>query len=323
VTPRREGVRPASFVPLPALSLSILLLALLPVPAHGSGPCPGADAPGLPFPRPLASPLEPRSRLAPVRIHRGERERWVGLVELGERVAFWIRRPCPTPVDSSLPAGAAPGTPAPSPADTGDRSPARGTPAEDGGLALAASVAGGAFSRFDLEENGNEFIEAHFRVGLRLLARLHGVEARAELYHVSSHLGDEFLQRTGREPISTSREGVEVLLRLRPAPGLRVYGGPGAVVRSTEDLEAASLRAGAEWRGQGIRWGPFSPYVSAEAYAWDELSWDPIISSEAGVSFGDGTFHLALTAGTGPSRAEQFFREEDETLWGVSFSITR
>jgi hypothetical protein len=184
-------------------------------------------------------------------------------------------------------------------------------------------VAGGAFSRFDLEENGNEFIEAHFRVGLRLLARLRGLEARAELYHVSSHLGDEFLERTGREPISTSREGVELLLQLRPAPGLRVYGGPGAVVRSTEDLEAASLRAGAEWRGEGVRWGPFSPYVSAEAYAWDELSWDPTLSSEAGVSFGDGTFHLAFTAGTGPSRAEQFFREADETLWGLSFSITR
>lgn len=236
----------------------------------------------------------------------------MGLVDLGERVAFWLRRGC----------AAGPEGPERRSSEPGPGRPGRSGAARPG-PSLAASVAGAAFSRFDLEENSNEFIEAHFRVGVRLLARLRGLEARAEIYHVSSHLGDEFLQRTGREPISTSREGIELLAQARPVGALRIYGGPGLVVRSTEELDRASVRAGAEWRNPEVRWGPFRPYVSAELFSWDELDWDPLVSSEAGVSFGDGTYRLALTAGTGPSRAEQFFREEDETLWGLSFSVTR
>jgi len=50
-----------------------------------------------PFAPPLASPTEPRTRLAPVRIDRGSRERWVGLVDLGDNLPFWIRRPDPEP----------------------------------------------------------------------------------------------------------------------------------------------------------------------------------------------------------------------------------
>lgn len=286
---RTGGVRAA----LPAAAAVLAALALaLPRPTAGQGgrePCEAAD--GYPFPPPTASPLEPHTRLAAAHVDRGTRDRWVALADLGERIPFWIARGCPGE----------------------DRTP---------GLRLAGSVAGGAFSRFDLEANGNELIEVHYRAGLRLRARLRGVEARLEAYHVSSHLGDEFLERTGRPPVSTSREGLELLLQARPARGLRVYGGPGVLVRSTRELDAASLRGGVEWRAPAERWGPFAPYVSAEAFSWRELDWDPVLAGEAGLAFGGGRFRLAAVAGAGPSRAEQFFREAGETLWGISFSVT-
>lgn len=274
-----------------------LLLSLLVVigPSLGPSPLTGQEAApdesrAFPFAPPLASPLEPRTRLAPVHVDRDGRSRWVGQVDLGERVPFWLVR-------------------------------GRGGP---DAFSLAGSVAGGAFSRFDLEDNGNELIETHFRVGVRLRARMGDLEARGELYHVSSHLGDEFLERTGRRPVSTSREGVELLLQGRPASALRVYGGPGLLLRSTEGLDAASVRLGTEWRGadDGVRWGPFAPYTSLEAFLWEELDWDPMVSGEAGVAFGGGHFRAALVAGRGPSRAEQFLRE-GETLWGFSLSISR
>ncbi len=272
----------------PALVGTLLLLG--PGPAtgqHAAGqqaggdPC-ASDAPW-PFPPPAVSPLEPRTRLSPVHVSRGERSRWVGLVDLGDRFPFWLVDP------------------------GGGASPA-----------LAASVAGGAFSRFDLESSQNDFIEVHYRVGLRLLARLGGLDARLELFHVSSHLGDEFLQRTGREPVSTSREGLELLLAGRPADGLRIYGGPGLLVRSSRGFEAASLRGGLEW-DPAVRWGPFRPYVGIAAFAWEELSWEPTAAAEAGLRFGNGRYRLALTAGAGRSRAEQFLRE-DETLVGITLS---
>lgn len=272
-----------------ALLLVVVAAAPPPLEAQRAGPGKADAAPeraAYPFEPPLASPLEPRTRLAPVHVDRGTRERWVGLVDLGDAFPFWLVRP-----------------------DTA----ARGAPA------LAASLAGGAFTRFDLEGNGNEFVEAHFRVGLRLRAAMAGLEARAELYHVSSHLGDEYLVRTGREPISTSREGLELLLGGTILSSVRLYGGPGLLLRSTEDLDPGSLRAGAEWLPERPRWGPFRPYASAELFAWEEVGWEPLIAAEAGVAFGGGRYRTAFVVGSGPSRAEQFLRE-DETLYGLSFS---
>lgn len=287
------------------LFAALALAGALHLPATGAAAAQAADGGGRcagdgvrPFPPPAASPLEPRTRLSPVRIDRGERERWVGLVDVGDRFPFWLVRPgCPAAED---------------PTGVGERKSPRPGPA------LAASVAGGAFSRFDLESRQNDFIQVHYRVGLRLLARLGAVDARAELFHVSSHLGDEFLQRTGRDPISTSREGLEVLVAGRPVDGVRLYGGPGLVLRSSPGFDAGSLRAGLEWE-PAVRWGAFRPYLGIEGFSWQELGWAPTATAEAGLRFGDRRYGLALTAGAGRSRAEQFFRE-DETLVGVTVS---
>ncbi|HKK09035.1 MAG TPA: DUF1207 domain-containing protein [Gemmatimonadota bacterium] len=190
----------------------------------------------------------------------------------------------------------------------------------DRSLRLAIGLAGGAFARFDLQSRNNEFREAHFRVGLQLRATWHGLAARGDLYHVSSHLGDEYLVRTGALPHSTSREGVEILVQGSPLPGLVLYGGPGSILRSKRNFVAASVRVGAEWDPTVIRWGPFAPYAGAEAFSWAELGWSPILSGQVGVRFGEGRFRLGLDAGAGPSRAEQFWRQ-DETLLGVVFTL--
>lgn len=278
----------------PVAAAALAALAAAPLAGQDDGRSCDVDDDGFPFQPPAASPLEPHTRLAAVRVDRGARGRWVALADLGERIPFWISRGC---------------------GPVAEPSPARP------GLQLAGAVAAGVSSRFDLEGRGNELVEAHYRVGVRLRARLRGAAARLEAYHVSSHLGDEFVERTGRTPISTSREGLELLLQARPAPGLRVYGGPGVLVRSTRDLGAASLRGGAEWRGGGPDGDALVPYVSVEAFSWQELGWDPMLAAEAGVALGGGRFRLAAVAGAGPSRAEQFLREARESLWGLSFSV--
>lgn len=298
---RLPSVKPASpaLGPTALLAASALLAACVPTSAAAqaqsrpdAGPAASdtvAPAPDPPFPAPLSSPLEPRTRLAPVHAEREERSGWIGLVDLGEAFPFHL-------------AGARNAT-----ARDGPRPPR-----------LLGEVAGGAFSRFDLEEHGNEFVEVHFRVGLRLRGRWRGLDARLELHHVSSHLGDEFVERTGRTPVSTSREGVELLVGAEPGPDTRIYGGPGYVLRSTAGLDPATGRLGAEWRPDRPRWGPFRPYASAEAFAWEETGWEPTLSAEAGLAFA-GRYRVAVLLGAGPTRAEQFL-PADERLWGLSFS---
>jgi len=239
------------------------------------------DPNGHPFRTPSASPLEAVHRLAAVAVMRNGEARAAALAHLGDRLGFWIRR------------GA--------------------------DIEFSGALHAGAFSRFDLERPDQEFLQVHYRAGFLFRLRAGAVAARAEIYHVSSHLGDEFLGRTGREPVSTSREGVELLVQTAPLEGLIVYGGPGLLIRSSEEFEPLSIRAGAEWR-QGPGPGP-RLYAAADAFLWAESDWDPMIAVEAGLAFGRHA-RLGALAGVGPSRAEQFFREE-ETIAGLAFTFTR
>lgn len=241
------------------------------------------DPGGYPFRTPVSSPLEPVHRLAVIHVSRAARDRWVAFTDLGDRLSFWIRR------------------------------------RPEGEFELAGALAAGAFSRFDLESTDNEFIEIHFRVGFQLRARYRGIAARAEFYHVSSHLGDEFLLSSGRERIDVSREALELLLQASPTPWLMLYGGGGLVVRSSDPVERPSARAGVELTAR-----PRSRtrlYLSAEAAGWAEQGWAPMLSAEAGVAIGPHS-RLGVLFGAGPSRAEQFFRES-ETLIGLGFSFRR
>jgi len=261
--------------------LAFALFATLPVSAQTRATI--SDRNGHPFRTPAISPSETLLQFAPVRVSRAGRSRLRLLAELGDRLGFWIHhRP-------------------------------------EGDFELAGAIHARVASRFDLDESQNEFVEAHYRVGTYLRARYKRVAARFELYHVSSHLGDEFLVRTNREPIETSREGIELLLQGAPLPNLMVYGGPGLLVRSTRGFDRASARFGAEWERLG---GPFArPYVGVDGLVWSELDWDAQIAMEAGIALGKSA-RAGFTVGFGPSRAEQFFREH-ETLWGLSLSFVR
>ena len=258
---------------------------LRPLVAQASdGPAAGIrDRNGHPFRTPAGSPREPVHRLAFLAATREAERDGIALADLGDRFGFWIRRD------------------------------------PEGAVEYAGAVHGGVFSRFDLGGPDQALIEVHYRLGVLLRARLGEIAGRAELYHVSSHLGDEFLVDTGTRPISTSREGLEFMLQGSPAPGLAVYGGPGILLRATDDFEPLSVRAGATWESPAGS----SPRLlaSVDLFAWEELEWKPAIAAEVGAGLGRGS-RVGLLLGFGPSRAEQFFRQS-ERLIGVSVSHVR
>ena len=241
------------------------------------------DRNGHPFRTPAGSPLEPVHRLALLSATRDSRRDGIALADVGDRLGFWIRR----------------------------------DPAGD--VEYAGAIHGGAFSRFDLGGPDQALIEVHYRIGALFRARFGAVAARAELYHVSSHLGDEFLLDTGARPISTSREGLELMLQGSPVSGLTVYGGPGVLLRATPDFEPLSLRAGAAWESVPGARARF--HASVDYFGWAELGWEPAIAAELGAGLARGT-RVALLLGFGPSRAEQFFRRS-ERLIGLSVSHVR
>jgi hypothetical protein len=241
------------------------------------------DPNGHPFRMPTVSPLESVYRLAPVYVTRGDRRLWIGLGELGDRWSFWLRQ----------------------------------RPDEKFELSGAVHLKGA--SRFDLEQISNPFIEITYRVGGYLRARAGKVAARLELYHVSAHLGDEYLLQEDVEPVETSREGLDLLLQVSPIEGLIVFGGPGYLVRSSPGFRQGAFRLGAEWEAATDRWA--RPFIGVDTFAWAEQDWDPQVAAEAGAALGNNA-RITFLLGFGPSRAGQFLRDT-ETLVGLSFTYRR
>lgn len=267
------------------LLLAVSVAAAPPLVAQASrGAATGIrDRNGHPFRTPAGSPLEPVHRLALLSATRDSLRDGIALADIGDRLGFWIRRD------------------------------------PEGEVEYAGAIHGGAFSRFDLSGPDQTLIEVHYRIGALLRARFREVAARVELYHLSSHLGDEFLLDTGTRPISTSREGLELMLQGSPVSGLTVYGGPGVLLRATPDFRPLSLRAGAAWEstpGAGARF-----HASVDYFGWAELEWEPAIAAEIGAGLARGT-RVGLLLGFGPSRAEQFLRQS-ERLIGLSVSHVR
>lgn len=285
-------VRPPAFTSHAALALAVVLAEA----AALAGPAPLAaqtaaptgwtrDPGGYPFRTPVGSPLEPAIRLGLAHVSRDTASRLVALPDLGDRLSFWLRR------------------------------------RPSGTWELAGAVAGGVFSRFDLETEESALIEIRYRAALQLRARFRGLAGRAELYHASSHLGDEHLLRTERAPISTSREGLELLVQGSPRSGWVAYGGPGFILRSTRDLNRLSLRGGVAWEGGPPGRLGSAPFASLDLFLWSERDWRPALAAELGVRFGSRA-RLAATLGTGPSRAEQFSADQERFL-GLLFSFVR
>ncbi len=241
------------------------------------------DANGFPFVVPASSPLEPVHRIAVAIVDRDTVKRTIGLAEFGDRLGFWIVR------------------------------------APHAKFELAGALQGGVSSRFDLGQPRLDLLEIHYRAGFLLRARVGAVAARVELYHVSSHLGDELMARHDLDPISTSREGLEILLQVSPSPGIRFYGGPGFLLKSSSDFSTPSLRAGGDWQSPGNSLIP--GYATVDVFSWSELNWRPQVAAEVGVTLGKHA-RIGLMLGLGPSRAEQFFRD-NETIFGLSASYVR
>jgi hypothetical protein len=111
--------------------------------------------------------------------------------------------------------------------------------------------------------------------------------ARVGLHHVSSHVGDEFLERTGRGRINYTREELVVGLSRQMTDELRVYGevGWGYEVRRQDLQEPGRLEVGAELDRKGALWGDFGWYAAVDLGATEEKDWNLDTSVHVGVSF--------------------------------------
>jgi len=103
--------------------------------------------------------------------------------------------------------------------------------------------------------------------------------------HVSSHLGDEYAERTGRVRINYTREEVALGISRRLPHRLRAYAEAGVAYNTrAEDQEPWRVQGGLEYRGARRLLGDrFAFYAAADFQSWEERDWRLDTTLQAGI----------------------------------------
>jgi hypothetical protein len=189
---------------------------------------------------------------------------------------------------------------------------------EDQSLLWELDVEGMAYSRFHVRGGVNEFETVDFLAALPLTLRRGDVSFKGSLFHESSHLGDDFIRRTGGTGFRYSTEGLRLLAALEPHRWARVYGGGSYLLHRVPLTERGSLQAGAELMSDDLKWTrrmPIRAYAAQDLQWRERVGWNPDARSVAGLKFGlkDSTRALRAQVGyfEGHSPFSQFFRERE------------
>ncbi|EPP35423.1 hypothetical protein CP10139811_1016 [Chlamydia ibidis] len=140
---------------------------------------------------------------------------------------------------------------------------------------LDIGIQGGVFSVFDLDHPEACMVNSDFFVAGLLGFAVNQWSFRFRLWHLSSHLGDEFILTHPKFPrFNLSDEGVDLFASLRYNDQIRVYGGLGYII--SRDLsfpeKPVYVEAGAELRPFGLREGNLhaQPIFAMHFRFWEE-----------------------------------------------------
>lgn len=181
----------------------------------------------------------------------------------------------------------------------------------------------GVFALFNLDATSKDLINADYYVGFPLTYRRTPWSFRARLYHISSHLGDEFiLGNPNVQRVNLSYEVIDGLASWE-WKALRLYGGGGYIINSTPDLDPGLAQAGFELRFEDVIWTADLEFA-ADYKATEEQDWESNISLAGGLNFSRARrpFRVLLTYYDGLSPNGQFFNNE-LSYWGLNLHFNR
>jgi hypothetical protein len=193
------------------------------------------------------------------------------------------------------------------------------------------NIEGMAYSRFHLKGAVNEFETVDFFVNLPLEMRRGPFSAKVVLFHESSHLGDDYIRRTGSTGFRYSIEGFQAFASYDVHPLVRVYGGALAMIRAIPSQQAGEFQAGFELRSRRRPWIPVKDhdswyYLAQDVQSKGRAAWNISSNTEIGIRFGmDRLFSSARVFGSyygGKSEFGQFFFfNESFFSCGISFDF--
>jgi len=193
---------------------------------------------------------------------------------------------------------------------------------------LQIGITAGVWSTFKMNAQTqgafSELVNTDYLVGPALSYAFDRWSFRFRLYHISSHLGDEFLVNHPFFPrVNPSMEAIDLFTSCQVTQGIRVYFGPGWVFHSDDSfkIEPFYVQYGTEMRFWGRKYyyhqlyGSF--FLAVNFRNWQENHWQFDVSTLLGYEFSKlqgvgrkirifGEWHDGYSEG-------QFFK--DRTSW--------
>jgi len=123
--------------------------------------------------------------------------------------------------------------------------------------------------------------------GLTLTAvTRHRASFKLAVLHLSAHVGDEYMERTGRTRIDYTREEVAAGTAVRLGAAWRAYGELGVAYKElTEEQAPWRIQGGLEWTpAKTAVLGRFSWYAALDVSAFEERDWRPDVAVQGGLA---------------------------------------
>jgi hypothetical protein len=175
------------------------------------------------------------------------------------------------------------------------------------------------YGRFSLTDPKSALISTDWVVGLNTTALIQSWALTLEVYHESSHLGDEYGDRFPSDRLDWTREVLAGWASYIRGPW-RVTAGGSYVLDDQLNLPAPAGSFGVDFHGKSRRFmgGQVRPIGGVFAEAGAATSWRVSTSAKLGLAFATGSenhdISLGLIGHDGLSTQRQFFRQENQYL---------
>jgi len=160
---------------------------------------------------------------------------------------------------------------------------------------LQLDIAACMWANFDMDpeyhprDEWAELVTSDYLLSIPLSYAVGKWAYRLRVYHISSHLGDEFIvNRTVVNRINVSFEALDFFASYQATDGLRVYLGPGFVLHSDNayPMKVFYGEYGLEWRFSGLRYHYHrlygTPFFAVDVQQWQACHYRPSVTAQLG-----------------------------------------
>ena len=189
---------------------------------------------------------------------------------------------------------------------------------------VTLGVQGGVFGRFSFETRKRDLISADWIFALPLFIIDGHNFVRIRYRHISSHLGDDYINRFNVAPEGYLRDAIGVLVYREVVNGVGLYGGGNAAFNvdpDTNNIRRLALTGGIELNRYSV-WGR-DFYGGADVYLDQDMNWRPRVNLHIGERLTHTSGRNLRFVGEllfGPSPQGEF-RRRNATLWKLGLIV--